>query len=64
MSANHVLCRILDKDEGEVITYYQNNDFENLKAYQLYFVFEDGVVEIGYYGAANANASKVKGHGI
>ncbi|MHC4559410.1 MAG: hypothetical protein ACYS80_19120 [Planctomycetota bacterium] len=52
------------KDEGEVITYYQNNDFENLKAYQLYFVFEDGVVEIGYYGAANANASRIKGHGI
>ena len=52
------------RDEGEVITYYQNNDLENLKAYQLYFVFEGAVVEIGYYGAANVNASRIKGHGI
>lgn len=52
------------KDEGEVITYYQNNDLENLKAYQLYFVFEGAVVEIGYYGAANVNASRIRGHGI
>ena len=52
------------KDEGEVITYYQNNDIENLQAYQLYFVFEEVVVEIGYYGAANVNASRIKSHGI
>jgi hypothetical protein len=53
------------KDEGEVITYYQNNDLENLQAYQLYFVFEEAVVEIGYYGAANVNASRIKkSHGI
>lgn len=52
------------KDEGEIIIYYQNNDIENLKAYQLYFVFEGTVVEIGYYGAANVNASRIKGHGI
>ncbi len=52
------------KDEGEIIIYYQNNDIENLKAYQLYFVFEGTVVEIGYYGAANVNASRIRGHGI
>ena len=52
------------KDEGEVIAYYQNNDLENLKAYQLYFVFEGAVVEIGYYGAANVNALRIRGHGI
>ena len=47
------------------ITYYQNNDLENLQAYQLYFVFEEAVVEIGYYGAANVNASRIKkSHGI
>ncbi|MFC1764877.1 hypothetical protein ACFL6U_22755 [Planctomycetota bacterium] len=44
------------KDEGDTIVYYQDNDFENLKAYQLYFVFKGSVVEIGYYGASNVNS--------
>jgi len=44
------------KDEGDVMIYYQNNDFDNLKAHQLYFVIEGSVVEIGYYGASNVNS--------